>query len=383
MSSPGSIFISYRRSDSIANTGRIYDYLERRFGRDRVFKDVDSIPLGVNFRTFLDQEVGHCNVLIAVIGPDWLTVTDDGGNRRLDSSTDWVRLEIEAALRRGIPVIPVLVDGARMPQAEDLSGALKALPNWQSARIRHDPDFRRDVDKLIQSLEPLLNGKAKERQTHQAEPPVRRSTDASRPSRNSMNFRFLSVKAPSFLTRRRLLYIASVSGAGVGAVFLGRTVFQSLDSVTANLFKVEPIDPSLPALEPETTVGTTLEFNVVTVDRQGRPTNVQRRQAELRTEVLGNGIHLDMVQIPSGRFTMGSPGNEPERFDNEGPQHKVTVPPFFMGRYPVTQAQWQAVTALPQVSRELNPDPSNFKGENRPVEGVTWHDAVEFCDRLA
>lgn len=80
---------------------------------------------------------------------------------------------------------------------------------------------------------------------------------------------------------------------------------------------------------------------------------------------------------------MGSPGNEPERFDNEGPQHKVTVPSFFMGRYPVTQAQWQAVTALHQVSRELNPDPSNFKGENRPVEGVTWHDAVEFCDRLA
>lgn len=74
MSSPGSIFISYRRSDSISETGRIYDYLESHFGRQRVFKDVDSIPLGVNFREYLDQEVGRCQVLVAVIGPEWLTV---------------------------------------------------------------------------------------------------------------------------------------------------------------------------------------------------------------------------------------------------------------------------------------------------------------------
>ena len=74
MLSPGSIFISYRRSDSIAETGRLYDHLESHFGRNRVFKDVDSIPLGVNFRQYLDQEVGGCQVFVAVIGPKWLTV---------------------------------------------------------------------------------------------------------------------------------------------------------------------------------------------------------------------------------------------------------------------------------------------------------------------
>jgi formylglycine-generating enzyme required for sulfatase activity len=90
-----------------------------------------------------------------------------------------------------------------------------------------------------------------------------------------------------------------------------------------------------------------------------------------------------MVLIPGGSFLMGSPDDEPENNNTEGPQHEVTVSPFFMGRYPITQAQWQAVAALPQVKRELDPEPSHFKGPNRPVEQVSWYDAVEFCDRIA
>ena len=155
MSNRGSIFISYRRSDSIGDTGRIYDYLERHFGRERVFKDVDSIPLGVNFRDYLDQEVGRCQVLIAVIGPTWLTVTGDDGHRRLDSPTDFVRLEIESALTQKIPVIPLLVNDSTMPKAAELPEGLKALADWQNIVIRHDPDFRRDVNKLIQGIESL------------------------------------------------------------------------------------------------------------------------------------------------------------------------------------------------------------------------------------
>ena len=99
--------------------------------------------------------------------------------------------------------------------------------------------------------------------------------------------------------------------------------------------------------------------------------------------VVGDALPLHMVLVPGGIFLMGSPDNEPEREEREGPQHEVTVPPFFMGRYPVTQAQWQLVAALPQVGRELAIDLSSFKGENRPVEEVTWYDAVEFCARLS
>ncbi|KPQ33018.1 MAG: hypothetical protein HLUCCA11_19860 [Phormidesmis priestleyi Ana] len=99
-------------------------------------------------------------------------------------------------------------------------------------------------------------------------------------------------------------------------------------------------------------------------------------------EDLGNAIPLDMVLVPSGSFEIGSPEDEPERDKYEGPQRTVALPSFFMGRYPITQAQWRAVAKLKQVDIELDPDPSNFKGDNRPVEQVSWGDAVEFCKRL-
>ncbi|MFB2837795.1 SAV_2336 N-terminal domain-related protein [Floridanema evergladense] len=108
-----------------------------------------------------------------------------------------------------------------------------------------------------------------------------------------------------------------------------------------------------------------------------------RQQASGYSEDLGNGVLLEMVAIPEGSFMMGSPTGEEGHRESESPQHQVILKSFFMGKYPVTQAQWKAVAALPQINRELNPDPSNFKGANRPVERVSWLDAVEFCDRLS
>ena len=100
-------------------------------------------------------------------------------------------------------------------------------------------------------------------------------------------------------------------------------------------------------------------------------------------EDLGNGVTLEMIRIPEGRFWMGSPENEEGSSDEEGPRHRVNVSSFFMGKYPVTQRQWQAVSLLDDVGMELEPDPSYFKGDNRPVERVSWDDAVEFCKRLS
>ena len=110
--------------------------------------------------------------------------------------------------------------------------------------------------------------------------------------------------------------------------------------------------------------------------------NRQRRQAQYFIEDLDNNINLEMVAIPPGTFLMGSPDTEDGHRDNESPQHEVTVKSFFMGKYPVTQEQWQVVASLPQVNRELKPNPSYFKGAKRPVEYVSWYDAVEFCSRL-
>lgn len=108
----------------------------------------------------------------------------------------------------------------------------------------------------------------------------------------------------------------------------------------------------------------------------------ESRQAQYYPEELGNNVTIDMVFILGGTFLMGSPKDELERRENESPQDQVTVPRFFMSKYPVTQGQWQLVADWPQVKQELNPNPSRFTGENLPVENVSWHDAVEFCDRL-
>jgi formylglycine-generating enzyme required for sulfatase activity len=108
-----------------------------------------------------------------------------------------------------------------------------------------------------------------------------------------------------------------------------------------------------------------------------------RRTGQHFYEALSEEIRLDMVLIPGGTFMMGSPDGEEDALADEKPQHEVTVPQFFMGRYPITQAQWRVVAGYPKVDRELNPDPSHFKGDDRPVETVNWDDATEFCQRLS
>jgi formylglycine-generating enzyme required for sulfatase activity len=125
------------------------------------------------------------------------------------------------------------------------------------------------------------------------------------------------------------------------------------------------------------------EFDVVTVNAKGERINSSRGRAEFFTEDLGNRVVLEMVAIPGGQFLMGSPENELGRYDSESPQHTVTVQPFFMGKLTVTQAQWAAVATLEKVKIDLELDPSNFKGANRPVECVSWNHAIEFCARLS
>jgi formylglycine-generating enzyme required for sulfatase activity len=127
----------------------------------------------------------------------------------------------------------------------------------------------------------------------------------------------------------------------------------------------------------------TFSFNVITVDARGKPTNQQQKQAEYFAEDLGKGVILEMVSIPGGTFNMGSHSTEERRCHDESPQHWVNVAPFFLGKYAVTQAQWKAIASLPKVQQDLKLDPSSFKGANRPVEQVSWEDAVEFCARLS
>lgn len=160
--------------------------------------------------------------------------------------------------------------------------------------------------------------------------------------------------------------------------------FPPLQTETFDIVTVEIDEP-----EYSSTVNLT-PFSFETATLEWAPTLRRRWQirreenhAEHYIEQLSDNVALDMVAIPGGIFLMGSPEDEPESSGNEEPQHEVTVLPFLMSRYPITQAQWKAVANLPVVARNLDPDPSQVKGENHPVEQVSWYDAIEFCQRLA
>jgi TIR domain/Invasion associated locus B (IalB) protein len=148
---PSKVFISYRRDDSAHFAGRVHDRLEREFGRDLLFMDVDSVPLGVNFIKVLREEVAKCDVLLAVIGPNWLNAGDEMGNRRLDNPNDFVRIEIATALHRDIPVVPILLDRATIPTADQLPKDIEELAARNALDVRH-ASFHSDMDKLIRGL---------------------------------------------------------------------------------------------------------------------------------------------------------------------------------------------------------------------------------------
>jgi hypothetical protein len=157
------IFLSYRRQDSADAVGRLHDRLENHFGRGALFIDLDSIPLGLDFRKVIGDALNKCDVLLAVMGDGWLDARFEGGpknnQRRMDDSNDSVRVEVESALARGIPVVPVLVGRNAMPGEADLPDGLKELAYRNAAEVRSGPDFNGQVDRLIRGLEQLVDRK--------------------------------------------------------------------------------------------------------------------------------------------------------------------------------------------------------------------------------
>ncbi len=181
------------------------------------------------------------------------------------------------------------------------------------------------------------------------------------------------------LSRRQTLKTLGWVGAGFGLAVIGGNLFKGGSETSTTTTPSETPDSST-SPSPVTKTSTqsnlslqTLNFETVTVDSKGTINNRRKLNAKYITEDLGNGVTLEMVQIPGGTFTMGSPESEAGRSKDEGPQRQVKVPSFFIGRYVVTQAQYQAI---------MGNNPANFKGANRPVENVSWDDAVEFCKKL-
>jgi formylglycine-generating enzyme required for sulfatase activity len=248
--------------------------------------DVDDIHIGFNFVEVIQNAVGSCVVLLAVIGRQWLTSTDSQGQRRLDNPEDFVRLEITTALQRKIRVIPVLVDGASMPRSTELPDVLQPLANLHALVV--GDRFHPDVNRLIEEIETVLGAT---------------SSSISEGQILRRLLRFLQSKRLSVRT------------------------------------KVDTSEPT--PMRPSFT----------------------------------NSIGMEFVLIPAGTFTMGSPDSDVEAQPNEKPAHRVTISqPFYLGRYPVTQAQWETV---------MENNPSHFSDQpNQPVERVSWKDMHAFLHKL-
>ena len=360
------VFISYRRENTAGEARALFNDLAARLGENSVFMDVDSIALGRDFRSVLQETTASCDLMLVLIGRNWADAKDEGGRVRLENPADYVRLEIESALRRDIAVTPVLVQEAHMPTPEDLPGEIRDLAYRNGFELSHNR-WESDVGEMVRRLD--LDGPEGR---HQVKPIVLEQSAPGRSgSRDISAVPTIPQATPQRelvgrrvrLTRRQTIGVAALAVVGTGAAIAAPSIRRLL---------------SKPALR-------TISFDAESVDERGMRKASEKYSAAIFTEALGLGAGLDMVSIPAGSFTMGSPSEEPERQPNEGPQHHVTLASFFIGAFPVTQAQWTAVVlAHPgRIYRDLDPKPSFFRDIDLPVESITWNEAEEFCLRLA
>lgn len=156
-SAKGTVFINYRRADSKLVAQLIFNQLLQRFSRDQVFKDFNTISPGDDYTISIDKALHGCDVLLVLIGQQWLNITDDSGRRRLDDPADYVRVEIAKALSRNIKVIPVMLDGVQMPQPEQLPEDIRSLTRRQLVEIDTNARLEQDVDRLADVIRDILD----------------------------------------------------------------------------------------------------------------------------------------------------------------------------------------------------------------------------------
>jgi formylglycine-generating enzyme required for sulfatase activity len=277
------IAISYRRADTEVMAGRIRDRLADRYGDEAIFMDIDNIPFGKDFRAHIREAVAKSDVLLVIVGQRWLGTR--GGNRRIDDETDFVRLEVETALSNAIPIIPVLVGAARMPQPAQLPESLKNFAFLNAAPVDTGRDFHQHIERLIRGIDQM--------------PDRREVSPATTGSRDQV----ASTVTPASASRDADTEIADLS-----------------------VFRDAPFAPEL-------------------------------------------------VVLRAGEFMMGS-AEEEARFDDEGPQHPVTIgQQFAIGRYPVTFDEYDRFC---EAGGQKKPSDEGWGRGRRPVINISWDDAQAY-----
>jgi formylglycine-generating enzyme required for sulfatase activity len=346
------IFIGYRRDDTADVAGRIYDALAQRFGRGRLFKDVDSLRPGADFGRHIQTLLPRCRVVLVLIGPKWLDARDEKGRRRLDDPNDWVRIEIEIALgTTGLDVVPVLVNGAEMPRAEDLPESLHPLLRRHAAVIRRDPDFQGDIAKLAIAL----GASVKTGILDLAGLGGERTTAAAGAARSTPRW-------PLVVGAFSLLLIA---------LFSWPMLQQYLNTQTPGVGA--SVAPSDGGNLPDTSQRQSSAANGGAEPAQ---TSSARVSGEF-DDCGGAGWCPTMVVIPGGNFLMGRREGE-WGLESGLPQHSVTIRRFAVGKFEVTFDQWEACANRGGCTTNRVPGDTGFGRGNHPVINVSWRDAQEY-----
>ncbi len=366
----GKIFICYRRDDSQHQAGRIYDRLAAKFGEGNVFFDVDAIPFAVKFPERIQTAIAECDVLLALIGEHWLDAHDNIGNRRLENPDDYVRLEIEEALRQGVATVPVLLDRASMPSKDDLPPACRVLADVNAPPVRAGSDFKHDVDRLLESIGIVIVAREGQRAEEQGRLDRERKSreQAERQRQHNENRQLRELEAAQRAGRRRAAVARVI--AGLRSKFSNKLLVVALAVVAI----VALIYTELPEPKPQPPPSTPVRV-------PSAPVPAARTVGE---NTITNSIGMALTLIPAGEFMMGSPESElalgGKHDDTESPQHRVTVTrPFYLGTTEVTQSQWEAVMRTSPWHGQENVK----EGPDYPATYVNWDDAGAFCQEMS
>jgi formylglycine-generating enzyme required for sulfatase activity len=352
MTPPIKVFISYGREDR-ATAQQLYRDLQQQAGVTP-WIDCERLLPGQKWRQIINRALQDSKYVVTLL------------SSRTLSRRGYVQKEIRKALEvveelpaEDVFVIPVRLDECR-PQDERLQEL-----HW----VDLFPDYEAGLQQILRVLlrETDAPTPAAEADPTPAAPPC--DPDAERRDLDEA-YDLLSEKI-AHLRKARIIETDAAVLFKLDKQL--EAAVRDREQIEADLKRL--LQPELiPGLSATDAQVSEFSFEVVTVNRRGEIVERRPGRARQLREDLGNGLFLEMVAIPGGTFLMGSPETEPKRHKDEGPQHQVTVAPFLMGRYPVTQAQWQAV---------MGNNPSYFKGPQRPVEQVSWNDAMEFCQKLS
>ncbi len=234
------IVISYRREDTAGITGRIHDRLRDHYGRDAVFRDIDAIPLGVDFRKHLEQILNDADAMVCIIGEKWLGKPKRGASR-ISDPTDYVRLEVEAALRKGIPLVPVLIDDTRMPKSDDLPESIRDLMFRHALRVDQLQDFDANTKRLVDGLDRTLASTVSVQERPTALPVQKEAPVPTRPGGEAA-----TVGSDPSLTPPRPppIAVAPLIRRGLGAA--AKRLLDGLDRTLASTVSVQERPTALP-----------------------------------------------------------------------------------------------------------------------------------------